>query len=455
MSETLRKENKMGYMPIPKLLTQMSLPMVLSMLVQSLYNIVDSIFVAQISENALTAVSLAFPMQSLIIAIAGGTCVGMNALLSRKLGEKDYDGANHAAGNGIFLALVSYVVTAVVGTLAVKPFLSFQTNDPEILAYGEEYLVIVCICCVGVYMQITFERLLQATGRTFFSMISQAVGAVINIIMDPILIFGWFGLPKMGIAGAAIATVFGQIIGMLLGLFFNLKYNHDIHLSWKGLRPIGEIISEIYRVGIPSIFLQALGSVTTFCMNKILIQFTSTATAVLGVYFKLNSFVFMPVFGMNNGMVPIIAYNYGANNQKRVMHTIKLSTAAAMCIMLLGLAIFLIFPAQLLSFFNASEDMLKIGIPALRIIALSFSFAGFCISLSSVYQALGNGMYSLIVSVCRQILVLLPAAFILAKVGGLDAVWWCYPIAEIVSVLLNIYLFRRIYQEKISLLGVQ
>ena len=453
MSETKRSENKMGVVPIPKLLVQMSLPIMLSMLVQALYNIVDSIFVARINENALTAVSLAFPMQNLMIAIAVGTSVGVNAVLSRSLGEKNYEAANDSAKNGLFLAFLSFIIFAVVGLLITRPFFSFQTDDPQILKYGVTYLSLVCVLCLGVFMQIMLERLLQSTVRTFFTMISQGTGAIINIIFDPILIFGLFGFPKLGIAGAALATVFGQFCGTLLALFFNIKFNHDIHISFKGFRPNKRIIRTIYSVGLPSIIMQAIGSVMTFGMNKILIQFTSTATAVFGVYFKLQSFIFMPIFGLNNGMVPIIAYNYGAHKKNRVVQTIKLCIVSAIVIMAVGLSIFMLVPETLLGMFKASQDMLTIGVPALRTISLSFVFAGFCIIVSSVFQALGNGMYSLIVSVCRQLLVILPAAAILGYVFGLRAVWWAIPIAEIVSVLMSSFFYRKIYKEKIATLN--
>ncbi len=450
MADQHPQENKMGYVPIPRLLYQMSLPMMLSMLVQALYNIVDSIFVAQINENALTAVSLAFPIQSLMIAFAAGTGVGVNALLSRSLGEKNYEIANESAKNGIFLALCTCIVFVILGTLNARRFFSFQTTDAQIVSYGTTYLSIVCGVCIGVFMQMMFERLLQSTGLTFYTMISQGTGAIINMIFDPILIFGYFGFPRLGVAGAAIATVFGQICGMILALFFNLRVNKELDFHIRGFRPNGKIICTIYTVGIPSIIMQAISSVMTFGMNKILIQFTSTATAVFGVYYKLNSFIFMPVFGLNNGMVPIIAYNYGAKNKKRIMQTIWLSIITAVVIMLLGLAIFMFFPAQLLGLFNASSDMLEIGIPALRIIALSFIFAGYCVIVGSVFQALGNGIYSLINSACRQLLIILPSAAILAKVGGLDMVWWSIPIAEISSLLLSSFFFRKIYCQKIA-----
>lgn len=450
MTQTVQAENKMGVMPVPKLLFQMSLPIMLSMLVQALYNVVDSIFVARINENALTAVSLAFPMQNLMIAIAVGTGVGVNALLSRSLGGKDFGTANETAKNGIFLAFISCIVYTLLGCLLAEPFFKFQTDDPQLIAYGTQYLRIVCGLCLGVFTQVMFERLLQSTGLTFYTMLSQGLGAIINIIFDPILIFGLFGFPKMGVAGAAAATVFGQLCGMLLSLFFNIRFNKELNLNMKGFRPNGRIIKTIYSVGVPSIIMQAIGSVMTFGMNKILIQFTATATAVFGVYFKLQSFIFMPIFGLNNGMVPIVAYNYGARRKQRMIQTIRLSIITAVLIMLVGLALFMLLPQQLLGMFNASEDMLAIGIPALRTICLSFIFAGFCIIVGSVFQALGNGVYSLIISVCRQLLVILPVAALLAKVGGLHAVWWAIPIAEIVSVLMSSFFFRKIYREKIA-----
>lgn len=453
MPQSNVQENKMGVLPVPKLLFQMSLPMILSMLVQALYNIVDSIFVAQINENALTAVSLVFPVQNLLIAIAVGTGVGVNSVLSRSLGAKEFRTANACAQHGIFLAFISGILFAIAGNLLAVPFFNIQTSDVQIKEYGVTYMTIISTLCVAVYLQVMFERLLQSTGRTFFTMISQGVGAIINIMMDPILIFGLLGFPKLGVAGAAIATVFGQACACVLGLFFNIKVNKDISIDMRHFRPDKKIIASIYEVGIPSIVMQAIGSLMTFGMNKILIQFTSTATAVFGVYFKLNSFIFMPVFGLNNGMVPIVAYNYGARNKKRITQTIHLSIISAVVIMLCGLALFMIFPENLLRMFNASDAMLEIGVPALRIICLSFIFAGFCIVVGSVFQALGNGIYSLIVSAARQLLVILPVAAFLAKVGGLSAVWWAIPIAEIASVTFSSYFYRKIYKEKIAPLG--
>lgn len=433
------KENKMGVMPVNKLLMNMSLPMMISMLVQALYNVVDSIFVSRIDENALTAVSMAFPIQSLMIALGAGTGVGVNALLSRSLGEKDYDRVNKAAGNGIFLAGINYLVFLLVGILVTTPFYLSQTKDAQILSYGQQYLTIICCCSFGMYGQFIFERLLQSTGRTFYTMITQSIGAIINIILDPIFIFGYFGVPKMGVAGAAIATVIGQIVAGTIALVINIKKNDEIQLRLKGFRPDGKIIARIYEVGIPSIIMQAIGSVMTYGMNRILIVFSSTAVAVFGVYFKLQSFIFMPVFGLNNGMVPIIAYNYGAGKKDRLIKTLKLSIIYAVGLMLLGVIIFQLFPAPLFALFDASETMLAIGIPALRIISLSFIFAGFCIVCGSLFQALGNGVYSMVVSIARQLLVLLPVAYLLSLSGKVEAVWWAFPIAEIVSLSLTVF----------------
>lgn len=450
MTNEMTNENKMGTMPIPKLLISMSLPMIISMLVQALYNIVDSIFVAQLSENALTAVSLAFPIQNLMIALGAGTGVGINALLSRSLGEKRFEQANLAARNGIFLAIMSSIVIAIFGIFGSRFFFVAQTTDPEIVTYGTQYLQIVTIISIGVFMQIVMERLLQATGKTIYSMITQATGAIINIILDPIMIFGLFGFPRMEVAGAALATVIGQLVAALLCIFLNCRYNKELNINMLHFRPDKRIIGEIYRVGIPSIIMQSIGSVMTFCFNKILLGFSTTAAAVLGVYFKLQSFVFMPIFGMNNGMIPIVAYNYGARNRKRILQTIKLAAGIAIGIMILGIVIFQTVPHVLLGFFDASETMLEIGVPALRIISIHFVLAGYAIIMSSAFQALGNGVYSLLVSVCRQLLVLLPAAYILAKVLGLSAVWFAFPIAELMSVLMCTIFFFRINKEKLK-----
>lgn len=446
------QENKMGVMPVNKLLLNMSLPMMISMLVQALYNIVDSIFVAKLSENALTAVSLAFPVQTLLIAVGTGTGVGVNALLSKQLGEKDFKQVNKTAMNGIFLAVISFLIFVVVGLVGVRPFYASQIKDtnPEIYDMGVQYLTIVCICSFGLYAQLIFEKLLQSTGKTLFTMISQATGAVINIILDPILIFGLVGMPKLGVAGAAIATVIGQIVGGSLGLIFNLKQNKEIQLSLKGFRPDKNTILNIYKVGIPSIIMQAIGSVMTYSMNMILIAFSSTATAVFGVYFKLQSFFFMPVFGLNNGMIPIVAYNYGAGKRSRLIKAVKCSYVYAFALLALGFVVFETIPEVLLSLFEASDDMLAIGVPALRIIGIHFLIAWFCIISGSVFQALGNGLYSLVVSIARQLVVLLPVAFILARLGGLIAVWWSFPIAELMSLCVSSFFLIRIYNKVIK-----
>lgn len=450
MTEEVQSENKMGYMPIPKLLFTMSIPMIISMLVQALYNVVDSAFVAKLSEDALTAVSMAFPVQNLMIAVSVGTGVGINALLSRSLGEKQFEQANLAAQNGLFLGIVSYVIFAVLGLIGSRQFYLSQTNDPELVLYGTQYVFVVTVFSFGLFLAVLSERLLQSTGLTIYNMYTQGLGAIINIILDPILIFGLFGFPRLEVLGAAVATVVGQICGMLLGVFFNMKKNKEININMKGFRPHMPTIKRIYQVGVPSIIMQSIGSVMVFGINKILMMFTSTAVSVFGVYFKLQSFIFMPVFGLNNGMVPIIAYNYGAREKKRIMQTAWLSIGAAVTIMLAGLSIFHIFTEELLGIFEASSDMLAIGVPALRIISLSFSFAGYGIVVGSVFQALGNGVYSLMVSVARQLLVILPVAFVLARIGGLAAVWWAFPIAEIVAVIMSTVLFRRIYCKKIQ-----
>ncbi|GAA0269481.1 MATE family efflux transporter [Faecalicatena contorta] len=450
MEKTPQAENKMGVMPVPKLLITMSLPMIISMLVQALYNVVDSVFVAQINEEALTAVSLAFPVQNLMIAIAAGTGVGINALLSRNLGEKNLEGANAAAKNGIFLGMISYIVMAVIGLAGSHFFFTVQTKDPVIVRYGTQYMLIITVVSVGIFMQITFERLLQSTGKTIYNMITQGTGAIINIVLDPILIFGMFGLPRMEVAGAALATVIGQLVAVCMSLYFNCKKNTELDLNMRTFRPNKTIIATIYKVGVPSIIMQSIGSVMVFGMNKILLIFSSTAAAVFGVYFKLQSFIFMPIFGLNNGMIPIIAYNYGAKNRERIMATIKMSVLIAVGIMLVGLVVFQIFPVQLLEIFDASENMLGIGVPALRIISLSFIFAGYIIIIISVFQALGNGVYSLMVSVIRQLFVILPVAYLFARVFGLSRVWWAIPIAEIVAVTVTTLMFRRIIRLKIK-----
>ena len=453
MPESTREENKMGVMPVRRLILTMSLPMMMSMLVQALYNIVDSIFVSRVSENALTAVTLAFPMQTLMIAVSGGTGVGINALLSRSLGEKNFERADQAAGMGILLNIIHYFIFLLIGLFVAGPFIRSQTDDPEILALGSTYLSLVCILSLGVFVQITMERLLQSTGRTFYSMIAQATGAICNIIFDPLLIFGIGPFPELGVAGAAYATVFGQIAGSLIAITFNLRKNTDIRLTWKGiLFPVWHVIREIYAVGIPSMLMMAIGSVMTYLMNQILIAFSTTATAVFGVYFKLQSFVFLPVFGLNNGVIPVLAYNYGARRPDRIKESLRFSLVLALTVMIAGAAVFIVFPGMLLQLFNASPEMLLIGIPALRIIAFSFPIAAVCIVIGSVFQAFSRSTYSLAVSVGRQLVVLIPAAWLLAQTGVLRNVWWAFPIAEIMSLAMSAFFFRKLYRETIAVL---
>ena len=440
------KENKMGTMPVNRLLITMSLPMMASMLVQALYNIVDSIFVSRINENALTAVSLAFPIQTLMVAVGVGTCVGINAVLSRALGEKNQEMVNKTAGNGIVLMAASYVAFLLLGLFATKPFYLSQTADAQILQYGYEYLSLVCFLSFGSFAQFTFERLLQSTGKTFYIMITQGIGAVINIILDPIFIFGLFGVPGMGVRGAAVATVIGQITAGLLAFLINWKKNDEIQVTRETMRPDPQIIGLIYKIGVPSIIMQAIGSVMTYGMNLILISFSSTATAVFGVYFKLQSFIFMPVFGMNNGLVPILAYNYGAGSRERFVDSLKCGIKYAVAIMFAGLVIFQAAPEFLLGLFDASEAMLEIGVPALRTISYGFVLAGFGIVCGTAFQALGSATYSMMVSIARQLVVLLPAAYLLSLTGRVQNVWWSFPIAELVSMLITVLFLVKIYK---------
>ena len=444
--KTLVQENKMGVMNENKLLITMALPLIISMLVQACYNIVDSIFVAMVSEDALTAVSLAFPIQTIMIALGVGTGVGINATLSKSLGEKNYEKANKAAANGVFLALCSFAVSILIGLFVARPFYMVQVSENmQIVNDGVDYLRICCCLSMGVYIEITFERLMQGTGRTIYSMFTQLAGAITNIILDPLMIFGIGPFPEMGVAGAAAATVIGQWVAGILGILLNAKKNPDIQVHFKDIfHPNAKIIGHIYAVGIPSIIMSAIGSVMTFGMDLILVNFTTTAVAVFGAYFKLQSFFFMPIFGMNNALVPIIAYNYGARKKARVIKTIQLGIRYAMCFMLVGMLLFETIPNVLLEMFSPSEDMLAIGIPALRKIAIHFPIAAVCIILMSTLQALGKAFYSMLVSIGRQMVVLLPAAYILAKVGGLHAVWWSFPIAEVVSLTLCTLFFLRV-----------
>ena len=441
-------------MPENKLLLNMALPMILSMLIQACYNIVDSYFVAKLSEDALNAVSLAFPVQNLMIAVSVGTGVGINALLSRSLGQKDQERANRTAMNGVMLEVVSGLVFTVLGLTCARLFYTVQTDIPGIVEYGADYLTIIAGCSMGIFLSVACERLVQATGRTVYAMVIQGTGSVINLILDPILIFGLFGFPRLEVAGAAVATVTGQMIGGLVGLYLSLTHNPELQMSVAGLRPSREIIKGIYSVGLPSIIMQSIGSVMVFGMNQILIAFTATATAVFGIYFKLQSFIFMPVFGLNNGMVPIVAYNYGAQKPERITRTVKLAMAYAVGIMAVGFALFQLFPDVFLSLFEAegedAGDLLTIGIPALRIISISFLMAGFCIVSSSVFQALGHGGLSLAVSAIRQLVVLLPAAFLLAQTGSLDAVWWSFPFADLFATASSILFLRWVYKKEVA-----
>ena len=448
-----QQENKMGVMPVGRLLATMSVPIMISMLVQALYNVVDSMFVARIDEYALTALSMAFPIQNLMIAVAAGLGVGLNAVLSRALGAKDQESVSRAAASGMLLMAVCSAVFMLGGATIVHAFYAAQTDIPEIIAYGESYTRIVMLGCVGLFFQIHFERTLQSTGRTVLTMVSQGLGAILNIILDPILIFGLFGMPRMGVAGAAAATIIGQWIAAAVGLFMNLKMNPEVPLGLHHFRIHGATLRRILAIGIPSVVMQSIGSVMTFCMNQILIAFSSTAVAVFGVYFKLQSFIFMPVFGLNNGTVPIIAYNYGARRPDRMRKTIRYGVSAAVCIMAAGTLLFHAIPTQLLRIFDASEEMLRIGVPALRIISLSFPVAGLCIGCGSVFQALGFSIYSMITSMVRQLAVLVPCAYLIGRLtGNVTMVWWAFVVAEFFSLMLTLYFYRKVDQNVIRTL---
>ena len=439
------KDNKMGTLPVKKLIVSMSLPMMISMLVQALYNIVDSIFVSQLSEHALTAVTMAFPLQMMIISVGSGTGVGINALLSKALGEKKQKSANKAANNGLLLTLLSFIVFIAVGIFVAEPFIASQTDDSIIINMGAGYLYTCCTLSLGVFFQMTFERLLQSTGRTHLSMISQMAGAIINIIFDPIFIFGFAGIPAFGVIGAAFATVLGQTVAAIIGLILNVKYNVDIQLSVKKMfKPSWKTIGKIYAVGIPSILMMAIGSVMSYSMNKILVVFSTTAVAVFGVYFKLQSFIFMPVFGLNNGLIPVLAYNYGAKSKARIKESVHFGMVLAISIMAVGTIIFWAIPKQLFRFFKPTAYMLQIGIPALRIISLSFPIAALCIAMGSMFQAFSKSKYSLIVSIGRQLVVLIPVAWFLSKTGNVQNVWWAFPIAEGMSFAISFYFYKRL-----------
>lgn len=447
--ETLQ-ENKMGVMPVGKLLVNMALPMIISMLVQAFYNIVDSVYVSQVSESAVTALSLAFPVQNMQIGFAVGVGVGVNALLSQSLGRKDQESVNWAAGQGVFLALVATGLFMLFGFFGVRPYYTMQSTVAETVEGGTAYTSICCIFTVGVFIQVLCERLLQATGRAMQTMILQGTGAIINIILDPVFIHGWWGMPKMGVAGAAVATVIGQCTGAVLGIYLNLRHNPEVQLRVKFMKPNWKIIAPILEVGIPSVVMNGIGSVMNFGMNQILQGFNEVATGVFGIYYKLQSLFFMPLFGINNATISILAYNYGARKPKRIVHTLKLATAVAVCIMLVGLAVFLLFPQALLGIFNPTEEFLAIGVKALRILCLPFPVAAICISLGASFQALGKGSYSTIVSLCRQLIVLLPVAYLLSLTGSVDNVWWSFPIAEVMSALVTGLLFAKLYRQKVK-----
>ena len=446
------RENRMGTEPVRSLLAKMAVPMMLSMMVQALYNVVDSIFVAKISEDALTAVSLGFPMQNLIISFSVGLGVGMNALLSRALGEHNKELVNDTARQGLFLELCAAALFIFIGWAFSPAFIRSQTDIPHIIDYGTTYLRICIGICPFCFLAVYAERLLQSTGRTHLSMVAQLVGALVNIVFDPILIFGLLGFPKLGVAGAAIATVFGQIVGGIVAIVLNVRRNRELAFRFRGFRPDGKLCGGILFIGIPSAIMGSIGSFMTYGVNKILFAFEEvgkTAAAVFGVYFKLQSFVFMPVFGLNNGMVPIVSYNYGAKRPDRITQTIRLSAIYAVAIMAAGVAVVQLIPDKLLLLFDASEQMLTIGVPALRIISTCFVFAGFSIVCSSVFQALGNSIFSMIMSITRQLAVLLPAAYILAHAFGLHAVWYAFPIAEFASLALSIIMLSHTYKKVI------
>lgn len=445
----VQTENKMGVMPVNKLLITMALPIMISMLVQALYNIVDSLFVARISEQALTAVSLAFPVQNLLIGVAVGTGVGVNSLLSRYLGEKDQTGVNKTAANGIFITFLTYLFFLVFGFCFTKVYFQLQTDSEEIIQLGVQYLSICLIFSIGVLQQVVLERILQGTGKTFYTMITQGAGAILNMILDPICIFGLFGVPKMGIAGAAVATVIGQLAGMGMNVYFNLRVNTEVQFAFRGFKPDRQIIKQIYEVGIPAIVMQSIASVMTFGLNKILISYTSTAAAVMGIYFKVQSFIFMPVFGINNGMIPVIGYNLGAGKPDRIRSAIRYSLGYATAIMFFGFAVSQIFAKEIMAAFQASETMIRIGVTALRIISFGYLFASVSVVYGAVFQALGKGIESLVISFFRQLIVLLPIAYMLAAFFGLDALWWSFPISEAMATLLAWILWKRISKQKI------
>ena len=453
----LLRENKMQSTPIGKLLFSMAIPLAISMLVQAIYNVVDSIYVAEYSENAVTALSLAFPIQNLQIGCATGIGVGMNSLLSKSLGEKNTEQANRAAGNGIFISMVLVAMIMLFGFFGAESYYTMQPISQETAQGGTTYTAICCIFTLGIFVEILGERLLQASGRTVYTLFTQGIGAVVNIILDPIFIFGGFGIPAMGIAGAAIATVIGQWVAAILAVIFNLTKNPDVSFKLRYLIPEKNTVRVILTVGIPSIIMMAIGSVMNFAMNQIFLGFADigeTASGVFGIYFKLQSFFLMPLFGLNNASISIIAYNYGARQPKRITKTLTLSVLAALGVMLLGLAVFQIFPAQLMGIFSSDHSQgshfVEIGISALRTVSFCFPLAAIGIALGASFQALGNGIYSTITSLSRQLLALVPAAYLLSLSGNVNLVWWAFPIAELVSVAATLLLYARIYKQKIK-----
>ena len=450
MSTTTLKENKMGVMPVGKLLVNMALPMIISMLVQALYNVVDSIYVSRISESAVTALSLAFPVQNLQIGFAVGIGVGINSLLSKSLGEGNQEAANRTAGNGMILMFIVTAAFMLFGIFGVRPYYEIQSTVRETVEGGIAYSRIYCLFVLGSFMQIYSERLLQSTGRTVLTMVTQATGAIVNIILDPVFIFGWFGLPALGMAGAAIATVIGQWTGALLGLYFNEKHNPDVQFGRRYAKLDGQIVKGILTVGVPSVIMNGIGSVMTFGMNQILQGFTETATSVFGIYFKLQSFFFMPLFGLNGATISIVAFNYGARKPERIMKTLKLACVVGLTLMVSGLLVFQLVPDLLLDMFNPTEEFLVLGRSCLRTISWSFPIAAVCIILSASFQALGNGIYATITSICRQLVVLLPAAYLLSLSGNVNLIWLSYPIAELASGTATLFFFIRIYRQKIK-----
>lgn len=450
------QENKMGYMPENKLLLSMSIPMMLSMLIQALYNIIDGLFVAGISpeQYELTAVNLAFPAQNLMIAVSVGVGVGINALISRYLGFKNYEKVDKIAGQGLLLAIISYLLFAVGGTLISRPYFLIMTTDisdavarETVVEMGTSYLQVCFLASFGLFCQVVHEKYMQATGKTTLSMATQLVGAILNMIFDPILIYGC----GLGILGAAYATVGGQIASGIVGVLLHHYKNREVRLKPENIKPDMKIIKEIFKIGLPSILMNSIGSFMTAAFNKIIMALSEYAVNVFGIYFKLQSFVFMPVFGFNNGMISIVSYNYGARKKKRMLKTIKLGLVYAVSFMIFGFVLFQIFPTLLLSMFNLTKEAITtVGVPALRTISISFIFAGFSIIYSAVFQSFGYSFFSMLISIGRQLVTLLPVAYLLSLTGDINAVWWSYPIAELVCVVLSVVFYVYIYNNKIK-----